>query len=116
MSYTLGTTTLPRPRPGKFKTKSIETSGSVTALNGTLKKDIVNRKFQYVFEYEGLTIAEVASILTEHDLQAVRNFVVDETNLTIASTSVHIEVTDREAHAGGLEYLEDLVLTLTEVS
>lgn len=113
MSYTLGDTTL--PTPVNFSRKYIETGSKVTTLDGTTSQDIMNRKEEYVLEFKNLTQAEVGNILSEYNLQTTRNFAVSETNLTISSTPVHIDITGREYNAKGNEYREDLVMVLTEV-
>jgi hypothetical protein len=115
MSFKLGTTTLPTPRPGEFTMQEIETGGSITVLNGTLKKDIINRKFRYTFNYKLLSQTQVANILAEYDAQTTKTFSVSETNLTIGATTVHVEVTNREFNTQGNDYREDLTLILTEV-
>ena len=115
MSYTLGSITLPNPKPGDFRRIQMEVGGSVLTLNGRTKKDITARKEQYVIYYEKLTPAEVALILSEYDLRETRNFAVSESNLTISSTPVHIDVTGREYNTAGEGYREDLQLILTEV-
>lgn len=116
MSYTLGVKTLPKPPPGGFKIINVETGGSYTCLNGTLKKDIIHRKLQFIFEYKKLTRSQVADILAEYDLEATRDFTSTETNLAVTATPVHIEIADREFNTGGENYREDLTLVLTEVS
>ena len=83
-------------------------------LSGETKKDITNRKERYVLRFQYLTPSEVNSILSEYNLETTRNFEVTETNLTINSTPVHIEMQRREYASGG-EYRENLTLILTEV-
>lgn len=114
MSYTLGSITLPNPKG--FQRRLIETGASINTLNGRTKKDITNRKEQFILNYEMLSQANVTAILGEYDLQTVRNFSVNETNLTINSTPVHIEISERQYNTKGNEYREDLTLVLTEVS
>jgi len=111
--YTLGDITL--PRPNAFLRKTLEKSASILTLNNTSKKDITGRKEQYVLTYKMLTQAEVNSIFSEYNLETTRSFSVAETNLTIAATTVHIEIEQREYNTAGNEYREDLVLVLTEV-
>lgn len=114
MSYILGSTTLPNPIA--FIRRPVETSSVVTSINGITKKDITNRKEQFVLVFEMLTQTEVGEIIAEYNDLTVKNFEVDETNLTISATPVHIEISDREYNTKGNEYREDLTLTLTEVS
>lgn len=114
MSYNLGDIEL--PRPDRFVRETVETSTYNITLDGTHKKDITNRKERYVLEYSDLTQAQVNSILSEYNLEQVRDFSVSETNLTIAATSVHIDIDRRAYERKGSEYRENLNLVLTEVS
>ena len=112
MSYILGAQTL--PRPSAFFREYIESAAMILTLNNRSKKDLVGRKERFVLEFKMLTQLEVATILSEFDLNVTRNFSITETNLTLAATKVHIEITRREYNTKGNEYREDLVLTLTE--
>lgn len=111
--WILGDLTLPRPKA--FARETIEKAVYHETLNGTLKKDIQNRKERYTVEFRYLTQTEVGQILAEYNLETSRNFQVTETNLTIAATPVHIEIQRREYNTPGNEYREDMTLILTEV-
>lgn len=113
MSWILGSITL--PRPVKFERRTIETGVEHITLDGTTKKDISNRKEQFILTFQYLTQAEVSNILGEYNLQAVRDFSVSDGSLTITTTSVHIDLKSREYPASGSEFREDLELILTEV-
>ena len=113
--YTLGTHTLPRPKPGNFKRTQIESGASFNTLDGTTKRDIINRKEQFVLSYQMLTRDEVADILSEYNDQTTKNFTVDETNLSIPATEVRVVLSNRQYLTAGNEYRENLVLILTEV-
>lgn len=114
MSYVIGSTTLPNPK--EFRREQVETSVKHRMIDGKTKKDLVNRKEQYILVFRKLTQAQAANILSEYNLQTVRDFTVSETNLTIAATSVHIEIGSRDYNTGGNQYREDITLVLTEVS
>jgi hypothetical protein len=114
MSYTLGSITL--PNPASFLRQQIEIGGTIITIDGTTKKDIVTRKEKYVLEYKMLTQTQVASILGELNDMATKDFTVDETNLAISATPVHVEISDRQYNTGGGEYREDITLVLTEVA
>jgi hypothetical protein len=114
MSYTLGSITLPRPI--SFKREYIETGTTNNLLNGSTKKDIINRKEKFILEYTNLTQTEVAEILSQYELNTTRNFSVDETNLTIAETPVFIDIPSRLYNVKGTDYRESLTIVLTEVS
>jgi hypothetical protein len=110
--YSLGSTTL--PDPVSFNREYIETSATNLALTGRTTKDIRNRKERFTLSWERLTPTEVASILSEYTPEITKNFSVTETNLTIASTAVHIDISKRDYVKGG-EYRSDMTMTLTEV-
>lgn len=114
MSYQLGDITL--PTPVRMERIPIETSVKHVTLDGTLKKDISGRRYQYILYFQYLTQAQVASIIGEYDLQTTRDFAVSDGSLTISSTSVHIEIGSRGYEVPGSEYRENFVLILEEVS
>ncbi len=113
MSYILGDVTLPNPKA--FFREQIEKSASIVTLNNRTKKDITGRKERFTLKYTMLTQVEVNNILTEWGYETIRNFSVNETNLTILSTSVHITIERREYNTPGNEYREDIILILEEV-
>lgn len=113
MAYLLGNITLPNPK--SFRREVVEKSAMIVTLNNTTKKDITGRKYRYILGYRFLTQSEVASIMSEYDLETTRDFQVTETNLTVASTPVHVTIDRREYNTPGNEYREDLTLILEEV-
>jgi len=113
MSFILGDVTLLRPKA--FFREQIEKSASVVTLSNRTKKDITGRKERFTLKYTMLTQTEVNDILTEWGYETTRNFSVNETNLTISSTPVHITVERREYNTAGGEYREDITLILEEV-
>lgn len=114
MAYYLGSITLPRPKV--FRKEIVEKSNKIVTLSNTTKKDITGRKYRYILEFRYLTQSQVDSILSEYNLLTTRDFSSDETNNTIAATNVHIEMEVREYNIPGIEYREDFVLILEEVS
>lgn len=113
MSFTLGSLTL--PTPVSFEREIIETRTVNLLFNGTTKRKIINRKEQYILQFMHLTQAEVGQILAEYELLAVRNFTVDDDNLNIAATAVHIDIKSRDYNTKGSGYREDITVILTEV-
>jgi len=113
MSYVLGNVTLPKPK--KFTREFIEMGIENLIIEGKTTKRIENRKERFFLEYLNLTTAQVNSILSEYDLEAVRTFTVDETNLSIGPTDVLIEISGRTYPPSGLLYRENIILVLTEV-
>ena len=113
MSYVLGDVTLPSPT--NFRREYIERSASNDMLDGTTKKDITNRKERFILEFNNISQTDVSTILSEYNLETTRDFEVTETNLTISSTQVHIDIGRRNYPTKGTDYREELTLLLTEV-
>lgn len=113
MSWILGSTTLPDPRG--FSRKPIEKSTYHDMINGSSKRDISNRKEQFSLAFTRLTQATVASILAEYQLFETLLFSVDDGDLQIAETRVHVDINGREYNTKGSEFREDIQLILTEV-
>lgn len=113
MAYILGSVTL--PSPVTFTRKQIETQTVNLLLQGITKRNFVNRKEQYVLEFMHLTQTEVNQILSEFELNMVRNFQVTETGLSIGPTGVLIDIEKREYATKGTEYRENMTIVLTEV-
>ena len=112
MPYTLNSTTLPNPRA--FRREMIETAVMHRMIDGTDKKDITNRKEMFILSYENITQAQLNTILGIWNLLSVVDFQVNETNLTINATSVHVDVKNYSYQKGG-SYLTAIDLILTEV-
>ena len=113
MSFQLGNITLPYPK--KFTRQFIETATENLLMEGKTTKRVENRKERFTLEFQHLTPTEVNSILSEYELDMVRDFTVTETNLAISATGVLIDVRGREYPASGELYRENLTLVLTEV-
>ena len=113
MSFILGAQTLLNPK--SFKREFVETSASNLLIEGKTTKRVENRKERFTLTYQNLTAAQASSILSEYDTDETRLFQVTESNLTIATTKVHIDVSTRNYPLTGKAYRHDLTLVLTEV-
>ena len=111
--YQLGSITLPNPK--SFTREFIETGAENLLMVGKTTKRTENRKERFALTFLNLTLAQVNSILSEYELDMVRNFTVNETNLSIPSTPVLIDIEDREYPKSGATYRENLTLVLMEV-
>ena len=112
MAYTLGGVILPNPK--SFRREFIETSWSNTLIDNTLKKKINNRKERFILTYQYLSQNQANNILSEFELNEVREFTVSEDNLSISATGVLIDVSKREFMSAGKEFRQNLTLILTE--
>lgn len=114
MSFILGAVTLPQPK--SFTRRFIETSRQNLLMEGKTTKKTDNRKERFTLVFQELTQAQVNSILSEYNLEAVRSFQVTEANLTIAATDVLVNISPREYPLSAKAYRENFSLILTEVS
>ncbi len=113
MSFILGDVTLPNPK--KFTREFIETGVENLLIEGKTTKRVENRKERFILEYQHLTTAQVNSILSEYQLEQVRTFTANDTNLDISATPVLIDIANRNYPLSGALYRENLTLVLTEV-
>lgn len=111
--FILGNITLLNPK--RVSREFIETGAQNALIDNISTKRTENRKERYILEYEYLTPSEVNSILSEFELNSVRSFTADDTNLNIGPTPVLIDITNRKYLPSGDLYRENLTLVLTEV-
>jgi hypothetical protein len=114
MSFTLGSLTLPFPK--SLTRGFIETGAENTNIEGKTTKRKENRKEVFELVFQNLETDDADSILSEHDLEEVRTFTVNETNLSIGPTDVLVNIINREYVRSGGEYRQNLTLVLKEVS
>ena len=111
MTFTLDGNTLPAPQG--FTREQIETGSKHTSVNGTTRKQVTNRKERYIVEYRRLTQAQASAILTIWNQEDTVSFSVSG-EITISSTTVHVEIQRREYNTPGGEVREDITLILEE--
>lgn len=113
MSFVLGSLTLP---PNiVFTRDNVETQRVNLLLNGTTRRNFINRKERFLLQFQHLTRSEVNQILAQYELNQVLDFTVTEDNLTIGPIRVHVDVEEREYVTKGPEFRENLKVILTEV-
>lgn len=112
--WTLGDTTLPNPH--KFMQRPIEQAVKHEMINGTYKKDVSARKWQYILEFHRINQETVASIIAEYSREETLSFSAEDGDLIVNATDVHVEIADRKYLTKGSEFREHLKLILTEVS
>jgi hypothetical protein len=84
-------------------------------IDGTSKRDITARKWQYLLEYKNISTTDANTIYTIYNLQTTVTWQVTETNFTVSSRDVHVDISPRQYFTHGSDYLVNLILTLTEV-
>lgn len=117
MSYILDSTTIRAPH-------SIEESNSTQAaqvrtLNGSINRDYFgSNKRVWKLDYRNTKKVDYDEIKTIYDsylsTNTAKTWESTETNYTISSTSVHIDLQVRNFTWSGSDYISDFVVVLTE--
>lgn len=88
-------------------------------LDGTVSRDqFGDNKRRWILQYRNVTKADYDTIKAIYDSYlstgTVKTFQSTETNYTVASTNVHVDLLEREFSVGGTSYISDFDLILTE--
>lgn len=113
MSYILGGVTIPNPK--KITKNVIENAVENIVMFNRTTKNVRNRKYQYVLEYQYLTQDQVSSLISLYNLVQVLSFQVTEANLPIGPVNVLMDVSNMDYPPTAQAYRENLVVTLTQV-
>jgi hypothetical protein len=117
MSYTLGGSTI---RPPKSIDEANQTQyAQQKTLSGAVGRDYFgSNKRIWVLKFENCTKTDFDTINTVYQSYlttgTTQSWVVDETNYTVSSTSVHIDLNRRSFTMPGTDYISDFDLILTE--
>lgn len=117
MSYILDSVTLRSPNSIK-ETNSTQVAQNRT-LDGTISRDYFgSKKRVWVLDYNNTNPTDYSTIKTIYDSYltnaVAKTFESTETNYTIASTNVHVDLLDRGFGVKGTDYISDFSLILTE--
>lgn len=117
MAYILDGSTLRSPNSIK-ETNSTQVAQNRT-LDGTISRDYFgSNKRVWVLDYQNTKKASYDTIKTIYDsylsTATAKTFQSTETNYTIASTNVHIDLLERGFSVKGEDYISDFSLILTE--
>ncbi len=117
MSYTLDGSTIKSPN------KLVETNDTQCAvqrtLSGAIGRDYFgDNKKKWILYYQNTNKTDYDTINTIYQSYlstgTVKAFISTETNYPIASTNVHVDLTEREFSNSGDSYISTFTLTLTE--
>lgn len=117
MAYILASTTIRNPR------QLTEANSTQVAQNRTLSGSVTrdyfgSNKRVWILEFENAKIADFTTInniyQTYLSTGATKTFQVTETNYTVSSTLVHLDLVERAFRVRGTDYISDFTLTLTE--
>jgi hypothetical protein len=117
MSYTLAATVIKRPT-------SIDESNDTQVvqqrtLSGTISRDYFgSNKRVWVLSYNNCNITDFNIInniyQTYLSTGTTQTWAIDETNYTVSSTNVHLDLKQRGFRISGSSYISDFDLILTE--
>ena len=106
----LGNVTL--PVPNGF-TDTNEPKGVITqTLDGTKRRNIHAIKHIYTLNFTNLSASDYSNILGEYNLETERIFIWSDFSI---STTVLIDISQRDVMPGRSDFYSNLVLTLQEV-
>lgn len=117
MAFLLDAQTIRRPHSIK---ESNDTQVAVQrALSGAITRDYFgSNKRVWELEFTNTTKTDYDSIKAIYDAHlstgSTKTWEITETNYTIASTNVHIDLSERGFSVRGQDYLSDFTLKLTE--
>lgn len=117
MAYLLSGTSI--RRPSNFKETNATQAAQQQALNGTVSRDYFgSNKRIWTLDYQNVNSTDYATIKTIYTAYlsgpTVKTWQVTETNYTVSSVNVHIDLLERGFSVKGSDYLSDFTLILTE--
>lgn len=118
MSYLLDATTIRAPH--NIEEQTVDQYAQQKTLSGAVGRDYFGSvKRIWVFDYTNTKPSDYATIKIIVDnykaTGTAKSFQSTETNYTVASTTVHLDLTRRRFSVGGDTYISDFSLILTEV-
>lgn len=117
MSYLLDGSEIRRPT--SIREENSTQLAQHRTLDGSIKRDYFgDNKREWVLEYDIVKKSDYDTIKTIYDSHlstgATKTWEITETNYTIASTNVHIDMRIRDFSIKGTDYLSSFTLILTE--
>lgn len=117
MAYILDASTIRRPT--SIREENSTQLAQHRTLDGSIRRDYFgDNKREWILEFENVKKSEYDTIKTIYDAHlstgATKTWEVTETNYTISSTNVHIDLKIRDFSIKGTDYISDFTLILTE--
>lgn len=117
MSYVLDSTDIRAPHDFEEHNKTLYAQNRT--LDGAVNRDYFgDNKRVWILEYENTKKADYDEIKTIYDSYlstgTAKTWAVTETNYTVSSTTVHIDLQERGFSVRGTSYISDFTLVLTE--
>lgn len=117
MSYLLSATTIRAPKSIK-ETNSTQVAQNRT-MSGSVTRDYFgSNKRAWILEYGNVKKTDYDTIYAIYSSYlstgSTKTWAVTETNYTISSTNVHVDLQQRSFSVLGTDYISDFTLILTE--
>lgn len=117
MAYLLDGVTI--RRPNDFEERNSTQMAQHRTLDGSIRRDYFgSNKRVWRLGYANTNPTDFATIKTIYTAYlstgATKTWEVTETNYTVSSTNVHVEILERGFSVKGTDYLSDFDLILTE--
>lgn len=117
MSYILAGTTIRRPY--EVSEKNSTQMAVQRTLSGAVNRDYFgSNKRIWQLDFRSTNKADYDTIKSIYDsylsTEVAKSWQVTEPNYTVASTSVHLDLNERDFNIRGSSYISDFTLTLTE--
>lgn len=117
MAYLLDGTTI--KGPGQIQESNSTQMAQQRTLSGSINRDMFgSNKRVWILSYENVNPTDYGIIKAKHTTYlstgTVVSWQVTETNYTIASVNVHIDIQERGFKVRGSSYISDFTLILTE--
>lgn len=117
MAYLLDSTTIRNPI--NIQEQTVDQYAEQKALSGSVNRDYFgSTKRIWIFDYANTKPVDYTTIKTIVDSYkstgATKTFESTETNYTVSSTLVHLDVVKRQFSVRGTTYISDFTLIMTE--
>jgi len=117
MAYLLDATEI--RSPGSITESNNTQSAVQRTLSGAINRDIFgSNKRVWTLEYNNVNSTDYTTIKTIYDAylntNTTKTFESTETNYTVSSVRVHVDLLERDFSVKGEDYLSSFTLTLTE--
>lgn len=117
MAYTLNSTSI-RP-PSSLKESNSTQLAQNRTLSGAVTRDYFgSNKKVWILEYKNLTKTDFDILNTIYQSYlttgTAKSWAVSETNYTVSSTTVHVDLLQRDFSIPGTDYISNCSLILTE--
>lgn len=106
-------------RPNSVEIRNSTQMVQHRTLDGTISRDYFgDNKRVWILSYENVNVTDFGVINTIYldyiDNEDTKTWQVTETNYTVSSTDVHVDVLERGFRVKGTDYISDFDLILTE--